>query len=635
MVLDYGCAHGHYTINLAKRFPHLRFIGIDLVSSNLDAARRWAGEEKLDNVAFRLGTLDAHLETLPPLTRVIAAEVLEHVPHPATLADRLAGLLTPAGRMILTTPYGPWEAQGYAAHHPWRAHLHHLERADLEDMFAAHPGFSIEAVPAGQSPWGEALGSWITEYGKPASPYRRSGPMDLERKLRTQAPRETLSVCMIVKPDGDTLARTLKSVSAIADEVIIGIDDGRAGNPGGAADRAGGAVNRAGGAAGRAWQIAEDCGARAFSIASPLSVGFDTVRNTTIERASGDWILWIDDDEEFLWPERLPKYLRDNSYDAYAVKQHHYSVEPGGVLKTDFPCRLFRNRNGIRFHGLVHEHPERGLNQGAGRVLLLPDVAICHNGYVTEAVRRERFLRNLPLMRRDREANAARLLGRFLWIRHLAHLNRFASGRPGGATGEADPGCRREPHAPEVIQSYGQRSPRCLAAVFDGGAAAAGGQAIGDGTPVHITIPTDNPWVPLRILALGKQADDRVEADVFLLTAERPTPLPVRRAGLTLEHSEAATQSLLDDLRSDDGMGWIPGSAWLTKLQIDSSAGDLSYDLAIDASGQNSPSPVAAGLVAPSSAGFPETATLAGVAVLLLILISSLALRRSASLSVS
>ena len=208
-------------------------------------------------------------------------------------------------------------------------------------------------------------------------------------------------------------------------------------------------------------------------------------------------------------------------------------------------------------------------------------------------------------------------------------------GGPSVATWATDHGFRLSPDAPEVLDFYAQRSQIFLAAVFDGEAAAARGQAIGDGTPVHITIPTDNPWVPLRILALGKQADDRVEADVFLLTAERPVLLPVRRAGLTLEHSEAATQSLLDDLRSDDGMGWVPESAWLTKLQIDSSAGDLTYDLAIDASGQNSPSPVAAGLVAPSSAGFPETATLAGVAVLLLVLISSLALRRSASLAVS
>jgi hypothetical protein len=40
-------------------------------------------------------------------------------------------------------------------------------------------------------------------------------------------------------------------------------------------------------------------------------------------------------------------------------------------------------------------------------------------------VRRERFARNLPLMRRDRAAHPQRVLGRFLWIRDLAHLNRF------------------------------------------------------------------------------------------------------------------------------------------------------------------------------------------------------------------
>ena len=46
---------------------------------------------------------------------------------------------------------------------------------------------------------------------------------------------------------------------------------------------------------------------------------------------------------------------------------------------------------------------------------------------------------------------------------------------------------------------------------------------VGDGTPVHVTIPTDNPWVPLRILALGKTGAERVEADVYLLT-DRPPP---------------------------------------------------------------------------------------------------------------
>src|SRR6187200_877019 len=79
-------------------------------------------------------------------------------------------------------------------------------------------------------------------------------------------------------------------------------------------------------------------------------------------------------------------------------------------------------------------------------------------------------------------------------------------------------GFRLPPDAPEVLDFYAARSPIFLAAVFDADAASAKGQAVGDGTPVHITIPTSNPWVPLRILALGKTAAERVEADVYLLT---------------------------------------------------------------------------------------------------------------------
>ena len=70
-----------------------------------------------------------------------------------------------------------------------------------------------------------------------------------------------------------------------------------------------------------------------------------------------------------------------------------------------------------------------------------------------------------------------------------------------------DHGFRLPPDAPEVLEFYAARSQIFLAAAFDGEAAAARGQNVGDGTPVHITIPTENPWVPLRILALGKGGD--------------------------------------------------------------------------------------------------------------------------------
>jgi hypothetical protein len=99
---------------------------------------------------------------------------------------------------------------------------------------------------------------------------------------------------------------------------------------------------------------------------------------------------------------------------------------------------------------------------------------------------------------------------------------------------------------------------------------------------------------------MGKQAAETVEADVYLLTDERPAMLPDAGAfaasdGLVLDHSAAASELLLADLRSDAGMEWVPDEAWLTKIAVDVSAGDLDFDLAIDTTGANTPSPVDAG----------------------------------------
>jgi hypothetical protein len=169
-------------------------------------------------------------------------------------------------------------------------------------------------------------------------------------------------------------------------------------------------------------------------------------------------------------------------------------------------------------------------------------------------------------------------------------------------------GFRLPPDAPEVLDFYADRSPIFLAAVFDADAAAQRGQGVGDGTPVHVTIPTDNPWVPLRILALGKSAAERVDASVYLLTDHRPAllPAPIAANGLGLGHSAPATVSLLDDLRSDRGMDWVPGSGWLTKVTIDAAAPDLTFDLAIDASGAGAPSRIMAGLDLPGSTVTPD-----------------------------
>lgn len=187
-------------------------------------------------------------------------------------------------------------------------------------------------------------------------------------------------------------------------------------------------------------------------------------------------------------------------------------------------------------------------------------------------------------------------------------------------------GFRLPADSPEVLAFYAARSPIFLAAAFDPEAAAARGQQIGDGTPIHISIPTPNPWVPLRILGLGKTPDARVEADVYLLTDRRPALLPSPRSpGLALTHDLPATASLLDDLRSDAGMGWVPEAGWLTKVSIDASAAQLSYDLAVDASGQGAPSRIAAGFAAPHAVTTTPEAdktmlSLLGVGLILVVL---------------
>lgn len=196
------------------------------------------------------------------------------------------------------------------------------------------------------------------------------------------------------------------------------------------------------------------------------------------------------------------------------------------------------------------------------------------------------------------------------------------------------------PDAPEVLDFYAQRSPIFMAAKFNAKRAARQGIDQGTSIPVHLTIPTDNPWVPLRILALGRTPAEAVEADVFLLTGDRPAllaggswvdALETGRPGLVLTRIERASAGLMADLSSDKGMGWMPDEMWLSYLKLDTLAGSLTYDLAIDATGRDAPSPVDAGLTLPSlgSAQRPWALWLAG-AVMVAAGAAALARRRTA-----
>ena len=162
------------------------------------------------------------------------------------------------------------------------------------------------------------------------------------------------------------------------------------------------------------------------------------------------------------------------------------------------------------------------------------------------------------------------------------------------------------PDAPQVLEFYSQRSPVFMAARFDATRAEELGQTSGDGTPIMLTIPTEEPWVPLKILALGLGKAQVVDADVFLLTDDRPA-LRSGGTGLELARSEEASPSLLSDLRSDKGMKWVPDEMWLSYLRVDTPARNLDYDLAVSTHDGVVPSARLVGIGVPGGPTVPTT----------------------------
>jgi hypothetical protein len=193
----------------------------------------------------------------------------------------------------------------------------------------------------------------------------------------------------------------------------------------------------------------------------------------------------------------------------------------------------------------------------------------------------------------------------------------------------ADNGFSLPPDAPEVLDFYAERSPIFMAVRFNLRRAEAKDLRSGDGVPVHLTIPVERPWVPLRILGLGREASEIVEADLFLLNETKPALLPGLEGpgtagGLVHERSGPASEQLLADLASDRGMEWLPTDGmWLDYIRISVPAGQLDHDLALSVDGA-APSPADAGFAvagATVAAADPSVwAWMAAVAVGVLIL---------------
>ena len=459
-MLDYGCAHGAYAVNLLKELPQLHVTGVDLDTHGVQMAYTFAEQfgvrERWSGVVGDYERLsDMHLQEMSQqYDCAVAQEVLEHVEDPAAVLMALESRVKDGGYVYLTIPFGPWEFTDYHRY-PYRAHVREFDQHDIHDLLDLKDrtaDVTTSVMPFGHSPeTDDPLGWFVVQYRVTPTTRGVIGRFDMERKLRQQRPRQTLSVAIIAGLNSEeTLHWLLRSLEHVADEVVIancGLSE--------EAKRLIGDYQWRDfdqeqlGPQGLAWQRGQRhfLNIKVVPGVDPKTQGFETARNIALENCTQDWVLWIDTDEKLLQPERLNKYLRSNIFQGYSIRQHHFAVDT--VFDPDLPVRLFRNNGKLKFFGMIHEHPEEGLNQGPGRTVVLSDVHIPHMGYLIESGRQRRFSRNYPMLQADIAKYPERLLQKHFIMRDHMLLCNYELQRNGGAvTPEMHVRCR------EVIKIY-------------------------------------------------------------------------------------------------------------------------------------------------------------------------------------
>jgi glycosyltransferase involved in cell wall biosynthesis/2-polyprenyl-3-methyl-5-hydroxy-6-metoxy-1,4-benzoquinol methylase len=413
-VLDFGSGIGNEAFYICQAIPNVKVDCVNISEKENEGAVKLIKNSKpelLDNIKFITADEDT-IQTTKKYDALFLGEILEHQPDPAAFLSKLEKHLKHEAPVIISVPHGLWEDERHA-------HLWNFERRDLQELLVKKKNISVQTVSgASNVKLSDNLGWWVVSYQKTPAEF---GKINLDRKVTIQSPRELISTCMIVKNEEAMLGRALASVADISDEIII-------------ADN---------GSTDRTLEIARQYGATILKGQNPQEIGFDEARNLTISKAKNSWILWLDADEELQDNYKIIKYLRHNSMNGYSLKQVHFSTDPPVEPKIDLPIRLFRNHKGVRFFGFVHEHPELEIGAGVGTSMILSDITIAHDGYLTEPIRRQRFYRNIPLMFKDREKYPDRLLGHFLMLRDYVHLARYEVEQNKRLTGKAIEYCNQ------------------------------------------------------------------------------------------------------------------------------------------------------------------------------------------------
>ena len=191
-----------------------------------------------------------------------------------------------------------------------------------------------------------------------------------------------LSVCYIVKNEIDELRRSLASIVAVADEIIItntGFKEGIG-------------------------TLAEEFGAVCLTF--PWCDDFSAARNFTLDHVTGDWVLFLDADEYFVRDVGSLRVCLETAAkeekDVYLIRRKNIAPKREERMTSQaYVPRLFRGSPFMRYRGRIHEQIS-ALDGSALQVGYLDSSCfLYHTGYEGAGVMAKKLARNLKLLKQE------------------------------------------------------------------------------------------------------------------------------------------------------------------------------------------------------------------------------------------
>ena len=218
--------------------------------------------------------------------------------------------------------------------------------------------------------------------------------------------KSTISLCMITKNEEKFIEQCLNSVKNIVDEIII-VDTG-------STDKTKGIAK----------DICKKFGSEGKFFDYIWRDDFSAARNESLKHATKDWILVLDSDEVLDGDglKAIKELVNDDVNDGFLFLQKNYTNESSiaGFVNEEhekngqkflgwygsFIVRLFRNKKGYEFKGIVHELVELSIEEKKGKIAAT-NIVVHHYGNSNPDVAKKKKAYYLELCKRKVKKNSS------------------------------------------------------------------------------------------------------------------------------------------------------------------------------------------------------------------------------------